>query len=270
MTILLEALHLNNSGISIWNGDIGRSGGDEDAAISAFTCSLNAVQQYMRCLSRTEAEEFGGQTEAEVQSDLMFRPHSVSSLFSLTERTLGLSSQQRLFVFHKALEVTGIAAMDWANSDLGMNDAVVCSACIIFNMALAHHSRYLRSDNATDESKAEQLYQLTLQLLDTYPLAHSNSHRVTICLWVRLCTLNNVGILKASLMGGQQSSDEARTCFLELMNLLNSLELETRASLMDHGILHSLLDEMEWNGMTDNCLAILFDMPNAGKFAVSA
>jgi hypothetical protein len=52
------------------------------------------------------------------------------------------------------------------------------------------------------------------------------------------------------------------------MRILNYVELEAKKSV-DHEF-HSLLDESEWNGLTSNCLAMLFNMRLNQKTAVAA
>ncbi|KAL3912014.1 MAG: hypothetical protein SGARI_001364 [Bacillariaceae sp.] len=280
--ILFDALRLNNRGVFEWSAASCPVGSDdesaqiqsEDAILSSFTASLNAVQLDIRQLS--VAEEATGSTDANgVERTLSFRAHQIDPFHSV----LGdAANQSERFVFHRAFEATFVEDMiDGATvADINMNDAVACSACVIFNMALVHHLKFLRDDRNLDgKQKAEQLYALALQALESCALPFQNSSTIlqsslqVIFLWIQLGALNNLGALKSHGQAQDpESHEESRSYFLEVMRVLNFVEREAKSSV-DHSF-HSLLNESEWNGMTRNCLAILFNMRRDQKIALAA
>lgn len=259
--MLLDAVHLNNEGVSMWTTQtaIAEHGSFvedlEEAMIRSFSESLVAVQQDILRLSSEESTAVVCATNGAI----CFRSHPIQSFsYSIP------ASQRHVFVFHRAFEATIAIPADSGNAEAphpGMNDAIACSSAAIFNMSLVYHWKYLRYGRDEDGHKAEELYLLTCEALES---SDSSSPVPNINLWIQLGALNNLGAIK--LRRGEEQG--ATLCFLELLRLLNMLETKLKAS--DSSALLSLLEEKEWDGMTSNCLSILFHLQRDIKVALAA
>jgi hypothetical protein len=253
--ILVEALRLNNRGVSlltratISEDDDCSDANPEDIVLRSFAGSLVAVQRDIQLLSTDDRNATGG---------VNFRARPI--VFFLEEISMA-SSPRHLFVFQKALEAIISREMDGKADAPSMTDAVFCSSCVIFNMALVHHQNYLRYGSDELRERTEELYHLSLQVLQDAVLP---CRLPEISLWIQLGALNNLGTIKAH----QGDSEGSRLCFLELLRLLNMLELESKTS--GDSKLCSLIDETEWAGMTSNCLSTLFQLEKNVKVALAA
>lgn len=259
--MLLEAVHLNNQGVSMWTtqtaiAEYGTNVVDlEEAMIRSFSGSLVAIQQDILRLSLETKESTAA--VCAVKDAVCFRSHPIES-FSYSSP----ASQQRIFVFHRAFEATIATLADSGKSSHpGMNDAIACSTAAIFNMSLVHHWKYLRYGRDEDGCKAEELYHLACEALES---CNSSSPVPSISTWIQLGTLNNLGAIK--LCRGDKEG--AMISFLELLRLLNMLETGSKAS--DSSAVLSLLEETERDGMTSNCLSTLFQLQRDEKFALAA
>ena len=275
--ILIDALRLNNQGVLDWNTLLSGGGSasveeipeegtevcrQETTILNCFTASLTSVQNDIRELSSIEHAQLPQSTE-ERRPAISFRARPVEAFRSVVN-----ANPNQRFVFHRAFEAF-LVEEDEAVADLGIDDAVACSACVIFNMALVHHLRFLRDpEDSSAKNKAESLYGLALQALDGAALPSANQHSglEKIFQLVQLGALNNLGALKSSQ--DTACNEDARSCFVELMRVLNSVEQQAKCSGLPTS--DSLLHESEWNGMTSNCLAILFNMPTNQKTALAA
>ncbi|KAL3908641.1 MAG: hypothetical protein SGILL_008408, partial [Bacillariaceae sp.] len=222
--------------------------------LNSFTALLTSVQNDIRLRSSMEGAPTDPRT-ASMQRAVSFHTRTIDAF-----QPILVENRTEFFVFHRAFEAL-LVEDEMTNVDLNIDDAVACSACVIFNMALVHHLKFLRNaEDLGSKSKAEQLYVLALQALDRDAVS-THSGLQNVFLWVQLGALNNLGTLKCC--HHTTSEEDARCYFVELMRVLNFVEQEE---------LHfrPLLQEAEWNGMTRNCLAMLFNMSANPKIALAA
>mmetsp|Transcript_28818 Transcript_28818/g.47983 ORF Transcript_28818/g.47983 Transcript_28818/m.47983 type:complete len:281 (-) Transcript_28818:95-937(-) len=279
--ILSNALELNNKGVSLMTMNARGEGGarrncgeeddDDDATIQALTASLSAVQQDIRDLAGAE----GQMTCCNVAMQQQQQQRHRSPIF-LTHTVSDQSpTGGRLFIFTKAVEAifcvddtsASVKAEGMAPQRPIMDDAIACSACIIFNMALFYHLKSLRRVQAGEEdrAKAQQLYRLALQVMEPYASSLDTNN---VLLLIRLASLNNLGCLK--ILNGELQ--EARSSFMGLMHLLNTVEEDLRLSPLSSSNcqFRAFLNESEWSGMTSNCLYVLFHIFVDAKTALAA
>jgi hypothetical protein len=208
------------------------------------------------------------------------RPHRLSS-----------SSCCRPFVFAKAVElVVGNTYVDGKDGSMipsrqSMDDVIMCSAAIIYNMALFYHLKFRREEREEHEEgslseddmhKAEQLYLLCLQVIEPFGVAMTTTglsaldgHLRNVYLLLRIGSLNNLG----SIMATSRRPVEACQCYAGLMELLNVLEDEYRSASgegLDREFRTDMVDESEWSAMTNSCLAVLFNVIVGTKTALAA
>jgi hypothetical protein len=282
----------------------------DEATLTALTDSLAAVQHDMRILAaQEESSMVMSSLNYRLEVPLMFHAHSmlVSPSVSSPEIVLLVTNtdnnnnsrqqrthhRHRAFVLTKAVETTvGNSYVEedttattkddvtMVSSQQGMDDAIMCSASIIYNMALFYHLKHLRDQqrlgNVTEDvHKAEQLYLLCLQVIEPFGVAHAmnglssiDEHLRNVYLLLRLGSLNNLGSIVASL-GHRQ---DACGCYAGLMELLNELEDDYRSSstVLDSDFQTNMINETEWSAMTSNCLAILFHIFVDTKTALAA
>jgi hypothetical protein len=312
---------------------------DHDVAtLTALTDSLAAVQHDMRILAAAQEESSSPSLEVPLMfhahSMLVSTPITSPEIVVLanTGTNNGIGQQQQnqhirhsVFVLTKAVETnlgnsyveeyeestTRTTAKDSdddvtmiissCTSQQRMDDAVMCSASIVYNMALFYHLKHLRergqqwsttstpSNNNNvdvvvneDLHKAEQLYLLCLQVIEPFSIAHAtiglssiDEHLRNVYLLLRIGSLNNLGSIAASCSLGldydSRRRQEACRCYAGLMELLNVLEDDYRSfTVLNSDFQTNMINETEWSAMTGNCLAILFHIFVDAKTALAA
>jgi hypothetical protein len=222
MTVLSDAVRLNNEGILLMMN------GNDQSAVDCLKLSLATFKQALAspaaaASARRKAGEAG--LFSTVENGCL---HRSDCPFYLANLQKAMANEDEFYLYSKPMVLT-------ANEAIGNGDLLdrpwltVCCACVVFNLALVHHSiaqgkSLVGSPQVSAAGakrmpffqKARTLYALASKLLDSLPCGCDEEH-VTASL-LRLAAANNM----AQIWHLQGDRDQSIERLMYISRLLQS------------------------------------------------
>jgi hypothetical protein len=201
MSLFEQAVQLNNAGVAALLQ------GEEETAINAMSKSIKMMKQE---LTKSSAGSHTSKLRSDQDSHTVELP--------------GMDADT--IVFNQAIRIP----TDGPQDDINIH---VCSAAVIFNLALAHHHKASKTGEVAYLAKAEKLYAMVLRVAD------DASSRTAVL--AKLASISNLSQIRFA-KGEYEQAQEA-------VNQLSSLMRRRGAS-------RALLEEPQVQGMLMNALLL--------------
>jgi hypothetical protein len=202
MSLFEQAVQLNNEGVAALLQ------GEEETAINAMAKSIKMMKQEL-----TKSSSAGSHTS---------KQHSDQDAHTVELPNMDTET----IVFNQAIRIP----TDGPQDDINIH---VCSAAVIFNLALAHHHKASKTGEVAYLAKAEKLYALVLRVVD------DASSRTAVL--AKLASISNLSQIRFA-KGEYEQAQEA-------VNQLSSLMRRRGAS-------QDLFKEPQVQGMLMNALLL--------------
>eukprot|EP00934_Nitzschia_sp_Nitz4_P006666 Nitzschia sp. Nitz4//scaffold103_size77763//56274//56918//NITZ4_005448-RA/size77763-processed-gene-0.11-mRNA-1//1//CDS//3329532337//6656//frame0 len=162
MTFLEQAIQLSNEGV------VSLSEGDNVRAVEVLAESIKLFKSEM--VTRSSKQDLDKSAYSNAGGDFK------------TVEVPDMDSEEHCVAFNQAIHLP---------CELEDNDANVqmCSATVIFNLAIAHHHQFLGTDKSKKD-KAIKLYSMVLKLLEDV------DQRNKTAMVVKLATINNLAHIR--------------------------------------------------------------------------
>jgi hypothetical protein len=261
--------------LSLNNDGVGRfAAGQSQAAIASYSASLRAAKAAIQALINESNRSSHGPSinvphPSEPQSSSLFVEAVACPSDSITPPNDDLYVPggasylfTKSFKMSRSTAIAGSMTQEHA-STAKRTDMATMSACIVFNMALAHHMAGLQASDGTassaaigDRQKAYQLYRQVIHLLrGQHP--DSNPEPDSFPLFVLSAALNNMGVLTGQ-MGSMHrrhlliDDDETVRTFQSLIPVLYSPHHPFATT--------GAMEDEDWAGITGNCFTVLMGL----------
>jgi hypothetical protein len=185
MPLFEQAAQLNNAGVTALLE------GDQDTAITFMTKSIKMMKQEL-----TKSSLAGSHKSKHSDQEA----HTVE-LHDMDTETI---------VFNQAIRIQ----TDGPEDEIEIN---VCSAAVIFNLALAHHHKSSSTGEVAYLSKAEKLYSMVLRVLNDGASRTANL--------VKLASINNMFQIRFA-NGDYEQASEGLSHVISFMRYANYSEFE--------------------------------------------
>jgi hypothetical protein len=228
MTVLSDAVRLNNEGILLMMD------GNDQSAVDCLKLSLATFKQALASpLSATETSTVNASALRKAREAGLFSSvengclHRSDCLLGLANLQKAMANEDDFYLYSKPMMLTANEAIGNSNL-LDRPWLTVCCACVVFNLALVHHSiAQGRSHAGCPQAsvgamampffqKAQTLYALASKLLDALPCGCDEDH-VTASL-LRLAAANNM----AQIWHLQGDRDQSIERLMYISRLLQS------------------------------------------------